>query len=213
MNRTDQQSLEEVDELLPPWARLAVSLISTVGIVVCLKIISSYVLDPVTNAAPDKVGIPTLLGILIAIVALTALPLQKMGIKVQKVFGVEFASVVQAQADERVREIAELRNQLVNLEKRVTASESSKGGSSNEGLRIRRDLEPLQAELARFLLQYRKWAFSPTRIHNWGASQNGFESLKDYSIDEIRDTLQGMVIGGKAKTSISRKGNTLFRCR
>ena len=67
--------------------------------------------------------------------------------------------------------------------------------------------------LITFLNRYRQWAFSATRIVNWGARQEHFASLGNYSAAEIRSELEKMVEDGIAITRTSKKGGTLYKLK
>lgn len=64
-----------------------------------------------------------------------------------------------------------------------------------------------------FLREFNAWYFSPLRIQKWGSRQHGFDELSKYTTKEIRACLEKCDKQGKVKTTISRKGNTIYKLK
>lgn len=62
-----------------------------------------------------------------------------------------------------------------------------------------------------FLNKYNSWFFSPLRIKKWGARQPGFEHLSRMTTKGIKAHLEQHTSSGKVKTTISQKGNTIYK--
>ncbi|MAD80046.1 MAG: toll/interleukin-1 receptor domain-containing protein [Pirellulaceae bacterium] len=67
--------------------------------------------------------------------------------------------------------------------------------------------------VVRFLSLYDRWYFNAPRIHQWGGNKADFRVFRNYSVDEIRQTLNQLVIDGKLASRISKKGSTVFKIR
>ncbi|MCP4990310.1 MAG: toll/interleukin-1 receptor domain-containing protein [Colwellia sp.] len=64
-----------------------------------------------------------------------------------------------------------------------------------------------------FLKEFDAWYFSPLRIQKWGARQHGFSELSGYSTKEIKACLDKYKGQGKVITTISQKGNTIYKVK
>ena len=62
-----------------------------------------------------------------------------------------------------------------------------------------------------FLERWKTWGFTPKRVVNWGGTQTGFEPLSRLSRGQVERILESLVSQGKAKTRLSRSGNTLYQ--
>ena len=106
---------------------------------------------------------------------------------------------------ERAEEFAEMRSRIEELENKVRSmDETSKITESLASHKLR----PLLQE---FLNKYRPIAYSPLRIKEWGAKQQGYNEFANFSQGEIRRVLQGMVAEGNVVTRVSSLGNTLYK--
>lgn len=253
--RTPADNFEENQErsalrqqLLPSWLRLIVASLVLVAIGGCLWIIVRYVMHPEYAAAPDKLGLSSILIFLVLLFVLLVIPFEKFNLQIKKIGPLEFEKVIQTQATERAEELAEVRESISRLEQRFalqlqtsTRMGSDRMGSDRMGsdvmvvdrmgsdrLVVDRmgsdrmgsdrtvelesvDSNDLKGLLISFLNKHRKWAFSPSRIEHWGTAQAGFAALRMYSSAEIRNALQALVRDGVVKTSVSKKGNTLYK--
>lgn len=69
----------------------------------------------------------------------------------------------------------------------------------------------LEGLVLRFLKVFDKWYFSPLRIKDWGSIQDGFENLKNYSSREITAVLLNLHKQKKVKSTMSKKGNPIYK--
>ncbi|WP_428242745.1 toll/interleukin-1 receptor domain-containing protein [Gynuella sp.] len=67
--------------------------------------------------------------------------------------------------------------------------------------------------VADFLKEFDTWYFSPLRIQKWGSRQHGFEELARHSTKDIKACLEEYKKQGRVKTTISRKGNTIYKVK
>ncbi|MBD2093571.1 caspase family protein [Trichocoleus sp. FACHB-591] len=62
-----------------------------------------------------------------------------------------------------------------------------------------------------FLRKYSRWYFNATRIYKWGATQEGFAKLADYSISEIQHALAQLDGKGRIKSKQGEKGSRVYK--
>jgi hypothetical protein len=140
-----------------------------------------------------------------SVLIVVILPLEQMGIRVRKIGAVEFEQVVRGQAREHAEDFVELQTRIAELEGRVQGLDET--ASLMEGFTAQ-ELRPL---LLKFLGEFQPRAFSPVKIHKWGARQEGFEKLAQYTQGQIRRVLQGLLSEGEVATRVSKLGNTLYK--
>ncbi len=151
---------------------------------------------------PEKFGLPTILIILIVILIVINLPWDKMGFRIKKIGMIELENVVKTQARGNSKELADLQQQIDELKRNLP--------KENDDLERDNDLDML---VTKFLEQYSQWAFSALKIKKWGALQSGFESLKNYGTQEIRESLRRLLSKNVVITRISKKGNTIYKIK
>ena len=211
-NRTEAQD-DELDATqdasgvlyVPTWLRW-------VGVLLALLLMAPAVFflwqyghaHEVAKSAAD-LGVSKLLiaGTVVMLIALA--PWNSLQLQLKKVGFVEFGRVVNTQAREHVKEFAELRARIEELENRIQGVD---GVSKIADHVSEVNLTPL---LIRFLESFRPRAFSPVKIRQWGARQPGFDVFEHYSQGAIRRVLQSLVASGRVTTRVSKMGNTLYR--
>ena len=114
----DESHLVNPEHFLPTWFRILAALIVVAGIGACLWVIVRYVIDPDKNASPDQLGLSSILIFLVALLALLAIPLGKLNLRLKKIGPFEFEEIVRTQAKERFEELAEIREKISSLERR-----------------------------------------------------------------------------------------------
>lgn len=67
--------------------------------------------------------------------------------------------------------------------------------------------------ILRFLKVFNQWYFSPLRINKWGSDQNGFYELSKYSSKKIKSILEKLLLEGKVKKTLSKKGNPIYKIK
>ncbi|MFO8163162.1 MAG: hypothetical protein R6T98_01350 [Desulfatiglandales bacterium] len=187
-------------DLLSGRLRFLLCLLLVVVIAVCLMVMGIYIADP-QSASPKELGIPTLLLVAVGALFLILVPWSKLGIRIKKIGSVEFEQVVLSQK----REQAEL---LDSLSQRVEKLESA--GSPSDTKTTTRPMHELDELLLKFFAKYPKIAFSPWRIQTWGSEREGFQRLRQYSRITVRHHLDRLLVEGHLRTTLSRKGNTLY---
>jgi hypothetical protein len=80
------------------------------------------------------------------------------------------------------------------------------------GIEIQSD-NSLDILVKKFLGQYNQWAFSSSRIKNWGAMQNGFKEFENYEIEDIQRSFRRLISKKDVVTRMSRKGNTIYKIK
>lgn len=67
--------------------------------------------------------------------------------------------------------------------------------------------------ILRFLKVHNQWYFSPLRINKCGARQIGFGDLSKYTSKRIKSILEKLLIEGKVKKTMSKKGNPIYKIK
>lgn len=190
---------------LPSWARVTFTVLATGVLVMCAILILAYIRDPQNVASPKELQLSTVILSSLSILFLALVPWHKLGLRIRKIGAIEFETVVNAQAREHAEEFAELRVRIDELEEKVRGSDDVSPLTEHFALPT---LRPLVLD---FLSKFQPTAYSPLRIRDWGARQQGFEHLKDYEVGMIRRAMQSLVAEGKVATRVSRLGNTLYK--
>ena len=205
---TDQDESTDKDEgvlVVPGWLRLVGIALACMLWAPAAIFLWNYWHGLAPSKAAADLGLYKLLIAGTTVMLVSLAPWNSLKLRLRKVGFVEFERVMNKQADEHVKEFAELRTRLEELEGRVRAQDSV--GPISEHL-AQVDLQPL---LVKFLEEFRPKAFSPVRIQQWGGRQPGYEKFASYSQAAIRIVLQGLVPSGKVVVRVSRLGNTLYR--
>lgn len=191
---------------MPSWLRWSLTVVLFLAIVICLLLYGAYVKDPAHAASPAELGLSGLLIFCVTALAIIHIPWHELGYRIKKVGVVEFEQALNAQVAERAEEIG-------YLEERIAALESALEKKSIQGSEMFRQMyDPqLRKLLLNFLSANDRVFFSPLRIKEWGSTQPGFESLKNFEVGFMRHILGKMVAEGVLETTISKKGNTLYR--
>lgn len=185
---------------LPNAIRWTISIPTILLIVLILGIYVYLIFCDPDHIDPDKFGLPTTLVVLIVILIVINLPWGKMGFRIKKVGMIELENVVKTQARGNSKELADLQQQIDELKAKLL--------ENTEHLNTDNSLDDL---VKKFLTQYSQWAFSALRIKKWGALQSGFEGLKKYDTQQIRESLRRLLSKNIVATKISKKGNTIYK--
>lgn len=199
--KSKRQNDSEINEILSGRLRFLLALLLILVVGVCLVIMGRFVADP-QSASPKELGIPTLLLFAIGALLVILIPWSKLGIRIKKIGSFEFEQIVLSQKKEQ----AEL---LDSLSQRVEKLESA--GAATDTKPSVRPTHELDELLLKFFAKYPKTAFSPWRIQTWGGEREGFQRLKQYSRITIRHHLDRLLVEGHLQTTLSRKGNTLYK--
>lgn len=72
------------------------------------------------------------------------------------------------------------------------------------------NIDTLAGLLLRFFRVYNKWFFNISRIMKWGAEQDQFTSLQQYTEGEIKEKLEDLLDIGLIKTKVSKKTKNIL---
>jgi hypothetical protein len=185
---------------VPKRYRIWITVLASIFTMLIISIYSYLICVNPKYLDPEKYGLSTLLIFMISLLLLVNLPWKKLGLRPKGAYFefIELDEKVQGQAKNVSKEIADLQTKIDEVEKRTGVSKATN------------DVE-LQQLLIRFLERYKIWAFSPLRIKNWGADQPGYDSFNKYDLDDIKSELRRLLSKNMVVTSISKKGNTLYR--
>lgn len=190
---------------LPVRVRLMIGATAVLILGVSVFALISYINDPNRFASPKDLQLSTVIIFSVGILIFALVPWETLGIRIKKIGSVEFATVVNTQAREHAEEFGELRARITDLEEIVKRLD----GAESLGTHLAsQDVSPVLLE---FLEQHQPQAFSPLRLHRWGAQQPGFEKLGQYSQGVLRSILQELLLLGKVSTRVSKLGNTLYK--
>lgn len=145
---------------------------------------------------PEKFGLSSLLIFTLTLLLIVNLPWSKFGMRIKKIGMIELEEKVNGQAKNVSKDIADLQIIIDEIK------------TSNGLIEEKTELEDL---LAKFLRCFKAWAFSPSRIRDWGSTKDGFYDLNNYSLEEIKTGLRRLLAKDIISTRISKKGNTLYR--
>jgi hypothetical protein len=101
----------------------------------------------------------------------------------------------------------DIRDQIKALQRSVAAQVPA------EKLRLSKDSDKVTDLVLRFLIEYRKWYFSPLRIQKWGGRRYGYEALLSISTKEIANSLNTLLQSGRVTSTLSQKGNTIYKAK
>lgn len=200
------ESDDDQDELFPEnirkigfWASLLFS----------LALITYYIafIFHFATTSPKDLEISNLLIFSATSFLFFSIPWHKLGLSLKKFGPLEFERKLEGQSEEHIKDISALENKIAELEAAIV-----EGGRQVPIIAIQPTTEEQQMRelIVKFLTEYKKWSFSPSRIETWGAQQPGYSMLADNS-SLLRRLLRSLVYEGILKTSVSKKGNTLFR--
>lgn len=185
---------------LPNAIKRTISIPTIILIALILGIYAYIIVCNPGHIDPEKFGLPTTLIALIVILIVINLPWDKMGFRVKKIGMIELENVVKTQARGNSKEFADLQRQIDELKAKLPEKTEDNDSS-------------LDDLVTKFLNQYSQWAFSALRIKKWGALQSGFEGLKNYETQEIRESLRRLLSKNIVVTRISKKGNTIYKIK
>lgn len=168
---------------------------------------------------PNDFGLSVVLPMSLISTVLLALPWENENIAISQIGPIALERKIEGQAREQEIELAEIQseiqsirdklsNRTIEQHKNSSGTEFSHSGDEEEMRYIPKELEEM---LFKFWGEFDRWAFSPSRISQFGPKQNGFEKLSKYNINQIRAALRQLVLQGKLVTRVSKKGNTLYR--
>jgi hypothetical protein len=201
-NLGDDECNKDIDFEFPESIRWMISLPT---IVLILSILGIYIylvfFDP-DYIDPEKYGLPIILIPSIIILIVINMPWNKLGFRIKKIGIIELEQAVKIQAKDNSKELADLQSQIDKLKRKMEPT----------GIEIQSD-NSLDILVKKFLGQYNQWAFSSSRIKEWGTIQNGFTEFKNYEIEDIQRSLRRLIFKKDVVTRMSRKGNTIYKIK
>jgi predicted house-cleaning noncanonical NTP pyrophosphatase (MazG superfamily) len=203
---TDNTPEEEFDKdlgfVLPVAIRWMISIPAVFLILFILGVYAYLIFCSPKYIDPNNFGLPSTLIILIIILITINLPWDRMGFRIKKIGMIELENVVKTQARGNSTELADLQQQIDELKSKLTQEDRELSTDKN-----------LDTLVTNFLGQYSQWAFSASRIRKWGCRQNGFEELKNYKNQEIRESLRRLLSKNIVVTRVSKIGSTIYKIK
>lgn len=191
----------EIGFFVPKWLRVMGALVLGGVLFLASCLLVAYFLNREPAWEPAKLDIIDLMVFCFVGLIVCLLPWEHYRLRLRKIGPLEFEQILSTQAEERDAGFHEIRQRLATIEASHSSRIKEKNELANDDL----------TRLVKSLLAAHKVAFSPARIAAWGGHQPGFEKLSNYSRDEIRRVLQGMVAKKELETVVSKRGNTLYR--
>lgn len=193
--------------LIPCFLKWTLVILSALIIIAAILFTGLFIHNPARWPSPSDLSMPALLIFATSLLLVLFLPWEKFGLQLTKVGWFEFNTVTTNQANERVREIAELEERLLQIESNPTLNRDESGFLNSLQ-------EPeLKKKLLSFLKEQYPTAYSPTRIIHWGGRLPGYEIFQTVEAKFVRATLRQLVQSGELTTAISQQGNTLYKVK
>ncbi|PHS62705.1 MAG: hypothetical protein COB09_14305 [Thalassobium sp.] len=199
---------EETEELLPPNVRRTGFWASLLFSVALIGYFVTYVFNQ-SIASPKDLGLSSLLLFAVACFLFFAVPWHRLGLSLKKFGPLEFERKLEGQSEEHIKDISALEDKIAQIEAAIQS------GSSHQQIgKVPQKPEEIEMRdlIIKFLSEYSQWSFSPLRIENWGAERNSYSDLAGNSA-LLRRLLRSLVSEGILETTISKKGNTLYRIK
>lgn len=196
------------DALFPKRVKRWGCWVSLTGSLVILAYFVIYILGYVA-VSPTELGLANLLMFSLACFLFFAIPWNDLGLGLRRFGPLEFERKLEGQSEERVKDIAALEEKIEKLESLLGRSPSGEHYTDPKKVREEADFKSL---VVKFLSDFDERAFSPVSIERWGARQPGYAELSGHS-ELLRKTLRRLVVDGLLETSVSQRGNTLYRIK
>lgn len=199
----DANEDEESEFAIPGWFRLLLAALSGLFFTVLIVLYLAYLESPETLAPPSELGLPALMIFSGSFFLLVAVPWWKWGLSIQKIGPFEFTRALGRQQKDTNDSIVYLQKQIEELQQKYEGSEDHKMSQMVYGPEI-------ENAISRYFLKY-PGAVSPRKLLSLVQKVEELQPLhgKDYLL--VRSTLRELVTKGILETSVSRKGNTLYK--
>ncbi|MGM0582242.1 MAG: hypothetical protein ACQETL_16305 [Bacteroidota bacterium] len=204
INDPEEEFDKDLSFELPEAIRWVISIPTILLILFILGVYAYLIFCNPKYIDPNKFGLPSTLIVLIIILIAINIPWDKMGFRIKKIGMIELENVVKTQARGNSKELADLQQQIDELKSKLPQEGNELDTSRNNNL---------DTLVTKFLKQYSQWAFSALRIRKWGSQQTGFQDLKSYETQEIRESLRRLLSKNIVVTRISKKGNTIYKIK
>lgn len=188
----------------PWWLKLLGGISLIIVLIISAYTYYCYATTAKVHLEPAKLGFPGLVIFALSGLVLLFIPWKEFKLTLKKIGYWEFEKVkYPVQQREIFEELSELRSEI-NLIKQSFPEYALKQVNQT-----RTEENPIEAKLLELLLAYGK-PVSPSMLLLF-AKQQQDSLIKDLEKDEVRDVLQTMVISEQLTTTLSAKGNTLFK--
>lgn len=205
--KSEEQELkvQAVDDIFSKTQKVCFSAIAAIVFLLSLTYTILYVLYAEKLAAPKEIGITSIMVFSFVGFFLFLIPWDKMGMRIKKIGNIEFVEVVKGQSKEHELDISLIEQRLSELEDKVRKNDPI------DELVETAETPHLEATLLSFLTINSPTAYSPSRIRLECRNLPEYESVSRQEVQFIRSTLRKLVSAGKLSTTVSAKGNTLYR--
>lgn len=194
----DEEHKHIVSDFIPPWIKITFTTAAGLISLFCFLIIFKYLIE---QGTPFPKDIVSLMAYCVIFMVFINVPWSKLFYKIKKIGPVEFQHIFEAQ----IKEIADLEDRLSALEESVDIADELSSFMDDFYK------AEVMDKLSSFLYENRPTAFSPLRIQEWGGKKSGYEVFLNHDVSLIRRYLRKLLSEGKVTTTISKKGNILYR--
>lgn len=193
------------ESILSRSQKFWLSTIAAISFLLCITYTAFYILDSEQLASPKEIGVTSLMALSFIGFFLFLIPWEKMGLRIKKIGNIEFVEVVKEQSKEHELDISLIEQRLAELEDKVRKNDPI------DGLIETAERPNLEAKLLSFLTINSPTAYSPSRIRLECRNLPEYKTVSSQEVQFIRSTLRRLVSNGKLTTTVSAKGNTLYR--
>jgi len=205
--KTEEQELKTQSEesILSRTQKFWLSIIAAISFLLCLTYTAFYILDSKQLASPKEIGVTSLMAISFIGFFLFLIPWEKMGLRIKKIGNIEFVEVVKEQSKEHEQDMVFIEQRLSELEDKVRKNDSLNELIENAAT------PQLESALLSFLSRNSSTAYSPTRIRYECKKLPEYSNISREEVQFIRRILRKLVSEEKLSTTVSARGNTLYR--
>lgn len=205
--KSEEQELkpQSAENFLSKAQKFWFSTIAAVVFLLSSTYTTFYVLYSEILASPKEIGITSIMVFSFIGFFLILIPWEKMGMRIKKIGNIEFVEVVKEQSKEHELDISLIEQRLAELEDKVRKNDPI------DGLIETAETPHLEAKLLSFLTINSPTAYSPSRIRLECRNLPEYKTVSSQEVQFIRSTLRKLVSNGKLTTTVSAKGNTLYR--
>lgn len=205
--KSEEQELKTQSEesILSRTQKFWFSTTAAISFLLCSTYTIFYILYSETLASPKEIGVTSIMVFSFFGFFLILIPWEKMGLRIKKIGNIEFVEVVKEQSKEHELDMSLIEQRLSELEDKVRKNEPI------DGLIETKETSDLEAKLLSFLTINSPTAYSPTRIRFECRNLPNYKTVSRQEVQFIRSTLRKLVSARKLTTTVSAKGNTLYR--
>ena len=206
MKIEEQELNTQVEEsILSRAQKFWLSTIAAISFLLCLTYTALYILYSEQLASPKEIGVTSLMAFSFIGFFLFLIPWENMGLRIKKIGNIEFVEVVKEQSKEHEQDMVLIEQRLSELEDKVRKNDSLDELIENAAT------PQLEVALLSFLSKNSSTAYSPSRIRYECENLPEYSNISGEEVQFIRRTLRKLVSEEKLSTTVSAKGNTLYR--